>query len=268
MAGSFDTILKVGLVGVVGYWIYETYFSGASTASGTFRFNASRSGSVLLPGDTWTVSIAGAAKNAAVVATGGVNGASAVLVNGVTDANGNFIAAGQIGAGDVGTWAESWSVGGTVIGTLAFSVIANPATAAAASSTSTASTTSTTTAATSDNSYQKMVAAMQAATDAAVSVSGGVVSATPYVFNAYLAAADPSVANATLNMTTAFPGVDLTKPMTAAAYWAGMGPYLAASGLSGLGRLAAAARAMYPRRFPPRRYRLGPKLSPNYVRIA
>jgi hypothetical protein len=75
--------------------------------------------------------------------------------------------------------------------------------------------------------------------DPAIASSGGVYSATPYVLAYYLQnVAVPSMKGTNLNLAAAFPGVDLTQPMTVATFISGMQP-LMASGvtLSGLGRM-------------------------------
>jgi hypothetical protein len=69
--------------------------------------------------------------------------------------------------------------------------------------------------------------------DANFTGSGDALSGTPYHWQFYVNALEPGN---TLNLTTAFPGVDLTQPMTAATFWAGAGPALGAEyGLTGYG---------------------------------
>jgi hypothetical protein len=96
--------------------------SGAQNAPGgnpVVSFNPSRSGGVLQPGDTWTVSITGGSPNTVVSVTN--NGKSGTV--GKTDANGNFTLAGSVLANQVGSYTESWFVGGTPAGTFSFSVV-------------------------------------------------------------------------------------------------------------------------------------------------
>jgi len=78
---------------------------------------------------------------------------------------------------------------------------------------------------------------MASAGDPAISVVSGVPSATPYVFNYYLA--EPSVNGGAFttppDVALVFPGVNLANPMTFSQFWGGMGPYLTSHlGLSGL----------------------------------
>ena len=75
--------------------------------------------------------------------------------------------------------------------------------------------------------------ATSATGDANFTGSGDALSGTPYHWQFYVNALEPGN---TLNLTTAFPGVDLTQPMTAATFWAGAGPALGAEyGLTGYG---------------------------------
>lgn len=85
-------------------------------------FANSRGGNILYPGDTWTVSIAGGAPNSQVVVQGGKNGATGSNVMGNTDGGGNFSLSGTLTPDTVGSWSETWSVGGTVAGSFSFVV--------------------------------------------------------------------------------------------------------------------------------------------------
>jgi hypothetical protein len=81
--------------------------------------------------------------------------------------------------------------------------------------------------------------AQYAPQDPSISTSGGVYSATPYVFNFYLALpatnGGSSVLTSPPDPSLVFPGLTLTNPMTLSTYWAGMSAYLAANlGMSGL----------------------------------
>ena len=93
--------------------------------------------------------------------------------------------------------------------------------------------------------YNSMVAAAQAANDPAVTNSGGVLSATGYVWNYYLTKVNPSV---TPNMDALANGSTV---YTSAAYWALVGPAIGtALGLSGyrLGLAGLGAAIMRGRR--------------------
>src|SRR5579883_831020 len=98
-------------------------------------FHTSRSGSVLYPGDSWTISITGGQPNAPVKVVGGVNGQQNTVVYGTTDANGNFTLSGigrahrrrgslrgTFSQSDVGSWSETWYVGNDLAGSFTFQV--------------------------------------------------------------------------------------------------------------------------------------------------
>jgi hypothetical protein len=89
---------------------------------------------------------------------------------------------------------------------------------------------------------------MASAGDPAISVVSGVPSATPYVFNYYLA--EPSVNGGAFttppDVALVFPGVNLSSPMTFSQFWGGMGPYLTSHlGLSGMRGLGFRPRSPY-----------------------
>jgi hypothetical protein len=110
--------------------------SPASPAgSGTLSFTTSRGGTTLYPGDTWTIRISGAKPNAAISVVGGVNGAMNTTPTGTTDANGNFSLSGTIDSSQVGSWYEGWTVGGSGIGSISFTVVATPQTSTPQTST-------------------------------------------------------------------------------------------------------------------------------------
>jgi hypothetical protein len=72
-----------------------------------------------------------------------------------------------------------------------------------------------------------------ASTDTNFTGAGNALSASPYHWNVYLQSALPA-GDSIPDLGTVFPGVDLTQPMSATTYWAGMGPALTkAYGLSG-----------------------------------
>jgi len=84
-----------------------------------FSFNPSGYG----VGDTWSMQISGATPNSPVTISASQNGQSMGTSNfGSTDANGNWSLSGQFGAGNVGIWVESIMVGGSVVGSLNFTV--------------------------------------------------------------------------------------------------------------------------------------------------
>lgn len=71
--------------------------------------NNTRGGStVFYVGDTWTVTISGGAADAEVVVS--IPGSSSPV--GYTNVSGTFMLSGYMSAGDVGTWNETWTVGG------------------------------------------------------------------------------------------------------------------------------------------------------------
>jgi hypothetical protein len=92
----------------------------AAPSGGHVSFSSSRGGNALQVGDTWLVSITGASPNAPVTATVG----SSTSSMGTTDGSGNFSLSGTARAQDVGTWNESWAVGGVPSGAFAFTVSA------------------------------------------------------------------------------------------------------------------------------------------------
>jgi hypothetical protein len=76
-------------------------------------------------GDQWQVTISGGAPNSPVQVTAlqsGGNTSTSVVGN--TDSSGNFTLPGTMPPGDVGSWQETWSVGGVSAGSLSFSVVA------------------------------------------------------------------------------------------------------------------------------------------------
>jgi len=89
-------------------------------------FQNSRGGSVLYPGDTWTISISGGIPQSPVVVVGGVNGANNSTQMGVTDYAGNWSKSGTIDASQVGAWSERWSVGDNSAGNISFTVASSP----------------------------------------------------------------------------------------------------------------------------------------------
>ena len=112
-----------------------TYFSNPANSTSvaptgaapgvSLAFITSRGGTVLQPGDTWTIKISGATPNIQVSASGIKSGQSLGTTSfGSTDANGNFTLSGSIDSTMLGSWAETWYVGSQTAGQLSFSVVA------------------------------------------------------------------------------------------------------------------------------------------------
>jgi hypothetical protein len=96
-----------------------------SYRGGQLTFSTSRGGTALQVGDTWTVSIQGATPNAAVTVSGSMPGGTySGSSMGTTDGNGNFSKSGTFDTSTVGSWQETWAVGGAQSGTVSFSVAA------------------------------------------------------------------------------------------------------------------------------------------------
>ena len=75
-------------------------------------------------GDPWSISIKGAAPNAQVVVTQTINGGAPKSGQfGTSDGNGNFAASGTFTPDTVGSWTESWTVGGAPAGSFNFQVV-------------------------------------------------------------------------------------------------------------------------------------------------
>ena len=75
-------------------------------------------------GDPWSISIRGAAPNAQVIVTQTINGGAPKSgIFGNADGSGNFAASGTFTPDTVGSWTESWSVGGTPAGSFNFQVV-------------------------------------------------------------------------------------------------------------------------------------------------
>ncbi len=70
-------------------------------------------------GDTWTISITGAAPNSPVTVSGTKpGGVIPISQMGMTDQNGNWSRSGASAAPEVGIWVEHWAVNGQDVGTL------------------------------------------------------------------------------------------------------------------------------------------------------
>lgn len=97
-------------------------------SGGSVHFQSSRGGTLVYPGDTWTVTISGASPNLPVQVQGGKNGASNTTPMGSTDSAGNFSLSGRFTQDDIGSWVENWSVGGRGSGSFNFTVGSVPTT--------------------------------------------------------------------------------------------------------------------------------------------
>jgi hypothetical protein len=108
-----------GELGIPG-WGTQAPVNGAVLASGPSTVtlqNTSRPGSPFQVGDRWRLSITGAAPNSPVTALATQNGQSlGETPMGTTDSSGRFSLTGAMGTGEVGSWSESWNVGGEPVG--------------------------------------------------------------------------------------------------------------------------------------------------------
>jgi hypothetical protein len=111
--------------------------SGGGSGTPSFAFTNLTGGnnSVFNVGDQWQIQISGAAPNAAVVVSGGQNGANGSSQMGTTDSNGNFPMHGQMTAAEVGPWQETWTVGGKQVASFSYTV--NPTGSASGTGTGT-----------------------------------------------------------------------------------------------------------------------------------
>jgi hypothetical protein len=98
--------------------------AAAATKAGTLAFANLSTGDAahFRVGDRWRVSISGASPNAPIVVTGVQNGKSDTTQLGVTDGSGSWSSSGTMDASTVGTWVESWKVGGLPAAQLSFTV--------------------------------------------------------------------------------------------------------------------------------------------------
>jgi hypothetical protein len=197
-------LIKWGLIGLAGYFIYETFFAGAGT--------------------TYTV---------ATLPTGQPVGTQVTITDGATATDctvgkGNNTVVCQVTSevGTVNTWESSLQVQAAAAGLLASSSGSSSGSSGSSSGKSSSSLFSTTAAL-----YGAMLAAAKAANDPAVATINGASSATGYVWDYYLQQVAPNVAGASLSASTG------NTTYTSAAYWALVEPSVAAQlGLSGLGR--------------------------------
>lgn len=95
--------------------------------------NVSRPGQPFQAGDSFALSIVGAAPNKPVTVSSQHNGAPSSGSFGNTDSSGNFSTSGVMTADTIGTWTEQWSVGGVALQALTFTVSAAPSATGAAS---------------------------------------------------------------------------------------------------------------------------------------
>ena len=97
--------------------------AASSSAGAKLSFTTSRGGNTVQPGDTWQVRITGAAPNSPVSVLGvHPDGGSATASEGSTDSSGNFSMSGSFDSSMIGTWKETWSVGGQPAGSFSFTV--------------------------------------------------------------------------------------------------------------------------------------------------
>ena len=101
--------------------------SGSAPANGgKMIFTTSRGGTnALQVGDTWQVQITGASPNSPVTVSGSMPGGTFSGTSmGSTDNSGNFSKSGTFDTSTVGSWQETWAVGGAQSGTISFTVAA------------------------------------------------------------------------------------------------------------------------------------------------
>ena len=114
---------------------YATVGSQSSSGSASFGipanggkmiFTTSRGGTnALQVGDTWQVQITGASPNSPVTVSGSMPGGTFSGPSmGSTDNSGNFSKSGTFDTSTVGSWQETWAVGGAQSGTISFTVAA------------------------------------------------------------------------------------------------------------------------------------------------
>ena len=101
--------------------------SGSAPANGgKLIFTSSRGGTnAFQVGDTWQVQITGATPNSPVTVSGSMPGSTFSGTSmGSTDNSGNFSKSGTFDTSTVGSWQETWAVGGAQSGTISFTVAA------------------------------------------------------------------------------------------------------------------------------------------------
>lgn len=101
----------------------STTTTGGSAGGPTVSFTASRSGSVFVPGDSWTISITGGAPNSPVVVSSTHDGSPDSATMGTTNSGGSWSLTGTFDSGVLGNWSETWSVNGVVAGSFSFCVV-------------------------------------------------------------------------------------------------------------------------------------------------
>jgi len=110
----------------------QGYVASAGTAPATSYSptislsNVTRPGQPFQAGDSFALSIIGAAPNKPVAVTSQHNGAGSSANFGNTDSHGNFSTSGVMTADTIGSWTEQWSVGGVPLQALTFTVSAAP----------------------------------------------------------------------------------------------------------------------------------------------
>lgn len=206
---SAEDLIKWGLIGFAGWWIYETFFAAPST----YTVKQLPTGSNQSPAGTQVTVSDGTSATDCTVGGGTTKVVCQSVWNGTTPE-------GWVAVASLGTSGGS-STGGTPSG--------QTPTKAAGSFTSL------------DAMYKALVAAAQAAmpgSGGAITSSGGVLSADGDVWNYYLSQIDPSIDTSQLDPTVIF-GSTITSanrstPVTSSAYWAAAGPIIGKqTGLSG-----------------------------------
>jgi hypothetical protein len=112
--------------------------SSSPTEGITVPVTAQISNTALQIGDSWTVTVKGAPNSPVSVTAQQSGQAASTSQVGTTDANGNFSLSGTAATGQIGTWAETWTVAGQSA-TITFSVSAGPSAPATSSNTSSTS---------------------------------------------------------------------------------------------------------------------------------
>jgi hypothetical protein len=219
-------LIKWGLIGLAGWWVYETFFG---TAAALYTVKTLPTGQKI--GTQATI-------------TDGQNATDCTVGGGSTQlvcemATSGIWTPASIIAGQLATLNLSALPGaGTLPVTTPPIQIPTPVVAAPISTSSSAVTNASGFSSLA-SLYNAMLAAAQAANDPAVFSKDGVSSATGYVWNYYLQKVAPNVAGASLSASTG------NTTYTSAAYWALVEPAVSAQlGLSGYGRGLAGLAAV------------------------
>jgi hypothetical protein len=237
-------IVKWGVIGLAGWWVYENFFANAAASAytvATLPTGASQpaNGTILTVAD---------GQNATDCTAGGGKSTVACESVWIGPTPNGYVSQLALQAKQAGFVQQS-PIQIPVPAPIAVAALP-PVTTAAAPAASSASATQASSqyrrvrqpaaSSTLDTLYNAMVAKAQAANDPAITNSGGVLSATGYVWQYYLQAVNPSV---TAAMESASNGNTV---YTSAQFWTLVSPAIgAALGLSGLrGGLAGLGRAV------------------------